>query len=69
MTLRQNLIQFTAATNRVMAERVAKMNEEYREGKRLFGASHRDLPQDFMRVYHDQGLTPEQAADRIMAGE
>lgn len=60
-----NLTEFTEAVNALGRAEAQRHMTEYHAGRALFGAKHYDFPESMMKLYHDQGMTPQQAFTQI----
>ena len=61
-----NFRTFADKVNAIEARRVEKMNVEFVQGKRLFGASFHEFPDSMLRSYYEAGLTPVLAHRKII---
>jgi hypothetical protein len=61
----QQLIAFTAEVNRLCKEECDRINAD---PKAIFGGEHTDYPEAMMKLYFDQGHSPESAIATMNAG-
>lgn len=55
------LKEFTKAVNAIAKEDCDQLNRAYEKGLARFGATHFDYPEDLVRIYYNQGLSPRDA--------